>query len=70
MVFLPEEIVAGLCLPFRDLRRLFKRTHPELLTVDYWERIQQELSVGAVPRVSVYPDSEKLPTQPAHRDQR
>jgi isocitrate dehydrogenase kinase/phosphatase len=62
VVFLPEEIVAGLCLPYRDLRRVFSDTHPALLSVEYWERIQKQLQEGAVPSVSVYPDSEKLTT--------
>ena len=59
-VFLPEEIVSGLCLPYRNLRLLFSNSHPELLTVGYWLEIQQQLSAGVVPRVSVYADSEKL----------
>jgi isocitrate dehydrogenase kinase/phosphatase len=63
VVFLPEEIVSGLCLPYRDLRRLFADTHPSLLTVEYWEKIQKQLQEGVVPSVSVYPDSEKLTTE-------
>ena len=59
-VFLPEEIIVGLCLPYRNLRRLFADSHPELLTVEYWENIQQQLSEGVVLPVSVYPDSVKL----------
>ncbi len=59
-VFLPEEILVGLCLPYRDLRRVFAEQHPQLFTVEYWEGIQRELKEGTVPGVSVYPDSEKL----------
>ncbi len=59
-VFLPEEILVGLCLPYRDLRRVFADQHPQLFTVEYWEGIQRELKEGTVPGVSVYPDSEKL----------
>ena len=60
VVFLPEELITGLCLPYRELRRLFAEQHQDLLTTDYWEMIQQSLEQGKVPRVSVYPDTEKL----------
>jgi isocitrate dehydrogenase kinase/phosphatase len=60
VVFLPEELVSGLCLPYRELRRLFETKQSMLLTVDYWEEIQRVLGEGRVPVVSVYPDTEKL----------
>lgn len=60
VVFLPEELVAGLCLPYRELRRRFEAEHPMLLTVEYWESIQRDLQAGKVPVVSVYPDTERL----------
>lgn len=60
VVFLPEELVAGLCLPYRELRRRFEEEHPMLLTVDYWEEIQRDLQAGQVPVVSVYPESERI----------
>ena len=60
VVFLPEELVAGLCLPYRELRRRFTEEHSMLLTVGYWESIQQDLLAGKVPVVSVYPDTERL----------
>ncbi|MXZ80137.1 MAG: bifunctional isocitrate dehydrogenase kinase/phosphatase [Gammaproteobacteria bacterium] len=60
VVFLPEELVTGLCLPYRTLRRRFEVEHPMLLTVDYWESIQRDLQRGKVPVVSVYPDTERL----------
>ncbi len=66
-IFLPEEILVGLCLPYRDLRRVFAEQHPQLFTVEYWQGIQQELKEGTVPGVSVYPDSEKLHTDSRHR---
>ena len=66
-IFLPEEILVGLCLPYRDLRRVFAEQHPQLFTVEYWQGIQQELREGTVPGVSVYPDSEKLHTDSRHR---
>ena len=60
VVFLPEEIVVGLCLPHRDLRQQFTQEHGALLSVDYWQSVQGELMTGKVPLVSVYPDTERL----------
>jgi len=60
VVFLPEELTTGLCLPHRDLRRLFQDQHNALHSIDYWEDIQTDLEQGNVPSVSVYPDTEKL----------
>ncbi len=60
VIFLPEELTTGLCLPFRELRRLFSDEHKQLHTVDYWESIQKDLNNNIVPSVSVYPDSERL----------
>jgi isocitrate dehydrogenase kinase/phosphatase len=60
VVFLPEELVSGLCIPQRRLCDLFARRHANLLTTAYWNEIQQDLLAGTVPRVSVYPDSERV----------
>ena len=60
VVFLPEELISGLCIPQRRLRDLFAKRHANLLTTDYWNEIQQDLLAGIVPRVSVYPDSERV----------
>ena len=60
VIFLPEELVAGLCIPQRSLCDLFAKRHANLLTTDYWNNIQQDLLAGTVPRVSVYPDSERV----------
>ena len=59
-VFLPEELSSGFCISDRGLCRLFDQRHAKLLTTDYWESLQNELAAGHVPRISVYPDSEKL----------
>lgn len=61
VVFLPEEMEAGLCIPNRHLRRLFRAAHGDLMTTAYWERIQREIQDGKVPPVSVYPDERRLP---------
>ncbi|MGI9317913.1 MAG: isocitrate dehydrogenase kinase/phosphatase AceK regulatory subunit [bacterium] len=60
VVFLPEELTTGLCLPHRDLRKLFSSEHWLLHTTGYWESIQGDLQEGKVPSVAVYPDTEKL----------
>lgn len=60
IVFLPEEIEAHLRLPDRGLRRLFREAHGELLTVEYWTRMQRLLNEGYVPRVRTYPRSTQL----------
>ena len=59
-IFLPEELEAHLRLPDRGLRRLFREAHGELLTLEYWERMQRRLAEGAVPRVRTYPRSTQL----------
>ncbi|MEM6549250.1 MAG: isocitrate dehydrogenase kinase/phosphatase AceK regulatory subunit [Pseudomonadota bacterium] len=65
-VFLPEELEAHLRLP-RDLRRLFREAHGELLTVEYWTRMQRLLRDGGVPRVRTYPRSTQLEPPEAPR---
>ena len=60
MVFLPEEIESGLRIPSRSLRRLFREVHGDLLQVDYYEKIQDELRVGKVPSVRVYPEQYQI----------
>ncbi len=56
VIFLPEEIESGLRIPNRSLRQLFREVHGDLLQVDYYERIQDELGGGKVPSVRVYPE--------------
>ena len=60
VVFLPEELESGLRLPNRDLRRLFRELHGDLMTTDYWEELQADLRRGRVPRISLFPDSRRL----------
>ncbi len=60
VIFLPEEIEAGLRIPDRDLRRLFREVHGDLLTTGYWQDIQDMLRAGKVPQVRTYPDARKL----------
>ncbi len=60
VVFLPEEIEAGLMIPDRRLRRLFREVHGDLLSTAYWQRIQDDLRAGKVPSVRIYPKSREL----------
>lgn len=60
-IFLPEEIEAGLRIRDRHLRRLFREVHGDLLTPDYWLRMQESLRGGQVPGVRTYPESCDLP---------
>jgi isocitrate dehydrogenase kinase/phosphatase len=57
VVFLPEEIDVGLRVANRSLRRAFREAHGELMTVEYWERLQHELLAGEVPGIHTFPES-------------
>jgi isocitrate dehydrogenase kinase/phosphatase len=57
VVFLPEEIESGLRVGNRALRRAFRAAHGELMTVEYWERLQQELRAGEIPGIHTFPES-------------
>ncbi len=61
VVFLPEEIEAGLCINNREHRQLFRQIHGDLLTPRYWENLQRQLKAEQVPLIKVYPDTCKLP---------
>jgi len=60
VIFLPEELEIHLKLPSPRLRRLFREAHGELLTAEYWTRMQSWLREGRVPRVRTYPRSTQL----------
>ena len=59
-IFLPEETEAHLRLPDQKLRRLFREAHGELLSVEYWVKMQRLLNDGYVPRVRTYPRTTQL----------
>jgi isocitrate dehydrogenase kinase/phosphatase len=63
VIFLPEEIEAGLCISNREQRQMFREFHGDLQTTHYWETLQNELVHNEVPAIKVYPDSCRL--QPA-----
>jgi len=60
VIFLPEEVESGLRIHDRALVRRFRNVHRDLLTVDYWQVVQDDLLQGRVPSISVYPDECKL----------
>ncbi len=60
VIFLPEEILVGLRIFDRDLRRRFLARHGDLLTTKYWERIQNDLRNGKVPAIHIYPESQRI----------
>jgi len=62
VVFLPEEIEAGLCIRQREHRLLFRSIHGDLLTTGYWENLQKQLGENQVPLIKVYPDTCRLRT--------
>jgi len=59
-VFLPEEIEYGLQLKNETARRHFKRVNADLMTVGYWQQMQQMHRRGEVPELRMYPESCKL----------
>jgi len=60
VIFLPEEIEAGLGIEDRNLRHVLRQAHPDLLTVGYWLGMQRALNKGWVPRVTVYPAKARI----------
>jgi len=62
-IFLPEEMMAGLRIDDRELRRVFQAAHADLLTTGYWEGMQKALRDGYLPRVRAYPASRRLANQ-------
>jgi isocitrate dehydrogenase kinase/phosphatase len=60
VVFLPEEIEYGLQLKSDFARRCFRNQNADLLSVRYWEGVQQKLQRGEVPELRIYPRAAKL----------
>src|SRR3984957_2831654 len=65
VVFLPEELQHGMQLMNRHARKGFREENEDLLTVEYWERIQQRLLRGEIPELQMFPDSCNLDERPA-----
>jgi isocitrate dehydrogenase kinase/phosphatase len=60
VVFLPEELEHGMQLRSDCARRCFREENFDLLSVEYWQDVQQKLERGEVPGLQMYPDSAKL----------
>ena len=60
VVFLPEELQHGMQLMNRYARSCFRDENLDLLSVDYWEDVQEKLLRGEVPELQMYPDACKL----------
>jgi isocitrate dehydrogenase kinase/phosphatase len=56
VVFLPEEIEAGLRIHNRALRRAFRNAHADLMSVEFWETLQASLRAGEVPGIHTIPE--------------
>jgi isocitrate dehydrogenase kinase/phosphatase len=60
VIFLPEELEHGMQLKSAYARRCFREENSDLLSVEYWQDVQQKLLRGEVPGLRMYPDSAKL----------
>jgi isocitrate dehydrogenase kinase/phosphatase len=60
VIFLPEELEYGLQLQDNLARRCFRELNADLLTVEYWEGVQQKLIRGEVPPLRMYPRAARL----------
>ena len=65
VIFLPEEIDYGMQLASRYARRCFREENSDLMTVEYWEEVQQKLLRGEVPELRMYPVGSRLNHEPA-----
>ncbi len=64
VIFLPEEIEHGMQLKSSYARRCFREENFDLLSVEYWQDVQQKLTRGEVPALRMYPDGTKLDVNP------
>jgi isocitrate dehydrogenase kinase/phosphatase len=60
VIFLPEELEHGMQFKTAYARRCFREENSDLLSVEYWQDVQQKLMRGEVPGLQMYPDSAKL----------
>jgi isocitrate dehydrogenase kinase/phosphatase len=60
VVFLPEELEHGMQFKNDSARRYFREINADLMTVRYWQDVQQKLLRGEVPALRMYPASAKL----------
>jgi isocitrate dehydrogenase kinase/phosphatase len=60
VIFLPEELEYGMQLQNDFARRCFRTQNADLLTVQYWQDVQQKLQHGEVPELRMYPRTSRL----------
>jgi len=60
VIFLPEELETHLRIEGRNLRRIFRDSHGDLLTLGYWTDMQKRLEQGQVPRLTPYREACRL----------
>jgi isocitrate dehydrogenase kinase/phosphatase len=60
VIFLPEELQHGMQLMNRHAINCFRKENGDLLSIDYWQDVQQKLLRGEVPELQMYPDACKL----------
>ena len=59
-IFLPEELEHGMQFPNRYARQCFREVNADLLGVEYWRGMQEQLRSGEVPELSMYPPDNRL----------
>ncbi|HWS66061.1 MAG TPA: isocitrate dehydrogenase kinase/phosphatase AceK regulatory subunit [Steroidobacteraceae bacterium] len=60
VVFLPEELEYGMQFKNDFARRCFRQVNRDLMTLEYWTRVQEMLKADELPELRVYPESAKL----------
>jgi isocitrate dehydrogenase kinase/phosphatase len=60
VIFLPEELEYGMQIRNDFARRCFRKQNADLLSIEYWEAVQQKLQRGEVPELRVYPRAARL----------
>ena len=57
VVFLPEELEYGMQFKNDYARRCFRQVNRDLLTLEYWTRVQEMLKADELPELRVYPET-------------
>ena len=60
VIFLPEELEHGMQFKNDSARRYFREVNADLMTVGYWQEVQQKLLRGEVPSLRMYPAGARL----------
>ena len=57
IVFLPEELEYGMQFKNDYARRCFRQVNGDLMTLEYWTRVQEMLKADELPELRVYPET-------------